>query len=132
MRQLNAHHAIHEGGLTGAKDKTEEFERLFALGETEAAVLAAEHLLDYWETRILSHADAEEEGFYQEMEAKRPELAQSVVQLARDHDLLRIMVKDLRTMLAEEGLTEELIHHFHALVVVNAIHSREEERLLFN
>ncbi|MDY7993033.1 hypothetical protein UY286_20265 [Paenibacillus polymyxa] len=131
LRQLHAHHAIHQGGLSGALDKTREVEELLEAKEFKVARQAADHLIEYWETRILSHADAEEEGFYQEMAEKKPELQEAVVKLTRDHDLLRIIVKELKAMIREEGLTPEVLQQFHALLVVNAIHSREEERLLF-
>lgn len=97
----------------------------------EVAHQAAEHLIEYWETRIISHADAEEDGFYQEMAGKNPGLQDAVLRLARDHDLMRIIVQDVKVMLAEEGLTPGVLHQFHALLVVNAVHSRDEERLLF-
>ncbi|MEK3686963.1 hemerythrin domain-containing protein [Paenibacillus sp. FSL R10-2736] len=131
LRQLHAHHAIHQGGLSGAIAKTEEMEELLEAKEFEVAHQAAEHLIEYWETRIISHADAEEDGFYQEMAGKNPGLQDAVLRLARDHDLLRIIVQDVKVMLAEEGLTPCVLHQFHALLVVNAVHSRDEERLLF-
>ncbi|MET3210707.1 UNVERIFIED_CONTAM: hypothetical protein ABIC26_003668 [Paenibacillus sp. PvR008] len=131
LRQLHAHHAIHQGGLSGAIDKTREVEELLKAKEFKVARQAADHLIEYWETRILSHADAEEEGFYQEKVEKKPELQEAVVKLTRDHDLLRIIVKELKAGIREEGLTPEVLQQFHALLVVNAIHSREEERLLF-
>lgn len=131
LRQLHAHHAIHQGGLSGAEAKTEEVEELLEAKEFEVAHQAADHLIEYWETRIISHADAEEDGFYQEMAGKNPNLQDAVLRLARDHELLRIMVKEVKAMLAEEGLTRGVLHQFHALLVVNAIHSRDEERLLF-
>ncbi|KTD87039.1 hemerythrin domain-containing protein [Paenibacillus etheri] len=131
LRQLHAHHAIHQGGLSGAVAKTEEVEELLEAKEFEVARQAAEHLIEYWETRIISHADAEEDGFYQEMAGKNPNLQDTVLRLTRDHELLRIIVKDVKALLAEEGLTPEVLHQFHALLVVNAIHSRDEERLLF-
>lgn len=130
LRQLHAHHAIHEGALSGAIAKTEEIEDLLRAKEYEVALQAADHLLEYWETRILSHADAEEEGFYLEMLEKNPALEDTVAKLTRDHDLLRIIVEDIKKLLKEEGLTYDVMKQFHALLVVNAIHSRDEERLL--
>ncbi|RAZ68338.1 hemerythrin domain-containing protein [Planococcus maitriensis] len=130
LRQLHAHHAIHEGALSGAIAKTEEMEDLLRAKEFEVARQAADHLVEYWETRIISHADAEEEGFYQEMLEKDPGLEEVVEKLSRDHDLLRIIAKDIKEMLTEKGLTYEVMQQFHALLVVNAIHSRDEERLL--
>ncbi|WP_379134148.1 hypothetical protein [Paenibacillus sp. sgz500958] len=131
LRQLHAHHAIHEGGLSGAIAKTEEVEELLAAKEFAVARQAAEHLIEYWETRILSHAEAEEEGFYQEKVAENPDLQTVVAKLTRDHDLLRIIVLDVKNMLRVEGVSTEVLHQFHALLVINAIHSRDEERLLF-
>ncbi|MDQ0427219.1 hypothetical protein QOZ98_000044 [Planomicrobium stackebrandtii] len=130
LRQLHAHHAIHEGALSGALTKTEEVEDLLRAKEYEVARQAADHLLEYWETRILSHADAEEEGFYLEMIEQKPELQQTVAELTRDHDILRIIVADIKKLLEEEGVSYGVMKQFHALLVINAIHSREEERLL--
>ncbi|KAI7246273.1 hypothetical protein KC345_g12093 [Hortaea werneckii] len=131
LRQLHAHHAIHQGGLSGAVAKTEEVEELLEAKEFAVAHQAAEHLIEYWETRIISHADAEEDGFYQEKAGNDPALQDAIIRLTRDHELLRMIIKDVKAMLAEEGLTPEVLHQLHALLVVNAIHSRDEERLLF-
>ncbi|WP_088006805.1 hemerythrin domain-containing protein [Indiicoccus explosivorum] len=130
LKQLHAHHAIHEGGRSGAIDKTEEVKELLAAKEFEVAKQAAEHLVDYWETRILSHATSEEEGFYVEMAEQHPELKESVVQLTRDHDLLRIIVEDVKKILEQDGLTAEVLHRFDSLLIINEIHSRDEERIL--
>lgn len=130
LRQLHAHHAIHQGALSGALTKTEEVEDLLRAKEFEVARQAADHLLEFWETRIISHADAEEEGFYQEMIQQNSELEKPVADLTRDHDILRIIAADIKQLLIEEGLSYEVMKQFHALLVVNAIHSREEERML--
>lgn len=130
LRQLHAHHAIHQGALSGALTKTEEVEDLLRAKEFEVARQAADHLLEFWETRIISHADAEEEGFYQEMIQQNSELEKPVADLTRDHDILRIIAADIKQLLVEEGLSYEVMKQFHALLVVNAIHSREEERML--
>lgn len=95
MRQLHAHHAIHQGGLTGAIALTEKMEELMREKAFEEARQEAGQLIEYWETRILSHADAEEEGFYQEIVEKNPNLRDAVVKLIHEHDLLRIIVKNV-------------------------------------
>ncbi|KOF08920.1 hypothetical protein AC739_17575 [Planococcus glaciei] len=130
LRQLHAHHAIHQGGLSGAIAKTQEMEDLLRAKEFEVARQAADHLVEYWETRVISHADAEEDGFYLEMLEQDPSLKEAVDKLTRDHDLLRIIAADIKEMLKKDGLTYEVMQRFHALLVVNAIHSRDEERLL--
>lgn len=131
LKQLHSHHAIHEGGLSGAIQKTNNFLELLSSRELEAANLAADDLLDYWETRVISHADAEESGFYQEKVEENPALRDVVIKLERDHDLLRIISKDIKEIRNEHGLNEAVIQRFYALLTVNEIHSRDEERLLF-
>lgn len=131
LRQLFSHRAIHEGGLSGAVMKTQDMMDHLKQGELETANLAADDLIDYWKTRVISHADAEESGFYKEIAKENLELQEAVIMLTRDHDLLRIIVKDIEELRVEEGLSPSVLHKYHALIVVNEIHSRDEERLLF-
>ncbi|MNW54569.1 hypothetical protein D3C74_321770 [compost metagenome] len=88
-------------------------------------------LLDYWESRILSHADAEEDGFYQEVVEKNPTLQETVLQLKRDHELMRIVVKNIHQLRESNGFSKILLHKLYALLEINEVHSQEEERLLF-
>jgi hemerythrin-like domain-containing protein len=131
LRQLHAHRAIHEGGLSGAVTNTRDMMDYLRQGELETANLAADDLIDYWKTRVISHADAEESGFYKEIAEENPQLQEAITKLTRDHDLLRIIVNDIEELRAEDGLSPSVLHKFHALKVVNEIHSRDEERLLF-
>lgn len=133
LRQLHAHHSIHEGGLSGAITKTEELEEFMQAGEHVVAKYAAHHLIDYWETRIISHADAEEEigGFYDEKLNQQQELATAIIQLKRDHDLMKMILKNIKDTLATEELNDAILQQFQALIILNNLHSREEERLLF-
>ncbi len=132
LRHLHSHKAIHEGGLSGAVMKTDDLIEYFEQGETEIAKQACDHLLDYWKTRVLSHADAEEEGFYKQVLQEKPELEREIIQLTRDHDLMRILVQDIDTLREEDpSVTSEIMKKFAGLIVVNELHSREEERLLF-
>ncbi|AXH99402.1 hypothetical protein DV702_06390 [Sporosarcina sp. PTS2304] len=132
LRQLHSHRAIHEGGLSGAIMKTEDLVGYLQQGETEMVNEACDHLLDYWKTRVISHADAEEEGFYKQLLEEKPELEREIIQLTRDHDLLRLLVSDIEAAREKEpNITAEIMQKFHALLVVNELHSREEERLLF-
>lgn len=131
LKHLHSHHAIHQGARSGAIQKTDHFIELFNGGEMEDANLVADDLLDYWETRVISHADVEEAGFYQEKVEQNPDLKEVVIKLARDHDLLRIIVQDIHEIRKEHGLNEEVLQKFYSLITVNEIHSRDEERLLF-
>lgn len=134
LRQLHAHHSIHEGGLSGAITKTEELEEFIQAGEHVVAKYAAHHLIDYWETRIISHADAEEEagGFYDEKLNQQQELATAIIQLKRDHDLMKMILKNIKDTLTTEELNDAILQQFQALIVLNNLHSQEEERLLFS
>lgn len=131
LRQLHAHRAIHEGGLSGAIGKTSDMMDYLKQGNLETAERAADDLIDYWKTRVISHADAEESGFYLEIAEQNPELKDAITMLTRDHDLLRIIVQDIEKLRETEGLSSGVLHRFHSLMVVNKIHSRDEERLLF-
>lgn len=131
LRQLHAHRAIHEGGLSGAISKTSDLMDYLKQGDLETAEKAADNLIDYWKTRVISHADAEESGFYLEIAEQNPALQDAITKLTRDHDLLRIIVKDIETLRETEGVSPGVLHRFHSLMVVNEIHSRDEERLLF-
>lgn len=131
LKQLHSHRAIHEGGLSGAIGKTEVLSEFISQGDLTSANRAADDLIDYWKTRVISHADAEEEGFYGEIAEQQPELKDAVTQLTRDHDLLRIIVKDIEELREKENLSTAVLQRFQALIIVNEIHSRDEERLLF-
>jgi hypothetical protein len=132
LRQLHAHKAIHEGGLSGALSKTEDVIHALKAGDLELANEAADELLDYWETRIIAHADSEEDGFYQEVVDRDPAKQELVTKLIRDHDLMRTIAADIRELRKSEGLSHDVMMKLHALIIVNEIHSRDEERLLFD
>ncbi|WP_371811516.1 hemerythrin domain-containing protein [Sporosarcina sp. Te-1] len=130
LKQLQAHRALHEGGLSGALEKTERLIGYLEEGDLDTANRAADELIEYWKTRVLSHADAEEEGFYRDIANEQPALESAIIQLTRDHDLLRIIVADLESLRMQEQLSPAVLQKFYALLVVNEIHSRDEERLL--
>lgn len=132
LKQLQAHRAIHEGGLTGAVSRTEDLVEALQEEDLKAANEVADDLIDYWKTRVISHADAEEEGFYRDVLEEQPELQEAITQLTRDHDLLRIIVNDIEELRKAEGLSPAVLQKLYALLVVNEVHSREEERLLFS
>ena len=130
LKQLQAHRAIHEGGLSGAVGKTELLIEFLQQGDMKSADRAADELIDYWKSRVISHADAEEEGLYKEIKNENPELEEAIIQLTRDHDLLRIIVDDIEKLRETEKLSPTVLQKFYALLVVNEIHSRDEERML--
>lgn len=130
LKQLQAHRAIHEGGLSGAVTKTELMIEFLQEGDMKSADRAADELIEYWKSRVISHADAEEEGLYLDIKKENPELETAIIQLTRDHDLIRIIVKNIEELRETEKISPTVLQKFYALLVVNEVHSRDEERLL--
>ncbi|MCM3586199.1 hemerythrin domain-containing protein [Mesobacillus maritimus] len=130
LRKLDAHQSIHEGAFMEAKSLTELLEKLIKDDKEKEATEVADALIEHWEKRIIGHADSEEEGFYPEVVKKEPELKDIIMMLTRDHNLLRMLAKEAKDRLAESGPTSKILGNFQALLLVNEIHSREEEQLL--
>jgi len=92
----------------------------------KTAYIAVEH----WETRTLAHADAEEDGLYDEIAAESEENKEKIAQLIRDHDLMRRIVGKIKEKLISEGMTEEIINQLHSLIIVDEIHNQDEMDIL--
>ncbi|AMX84352.1 hypothetical protein GS3922_12145 [Geobacillus subterraneus] len=130
LRKLEAHRSIHHGAFAEAKRLTELLETLYTDGRCEHAAEVADALVEHWETRIIAHAEAEEEGFYREKAEERKELSETIAQLKRDHDMMRTLIAEIRQRLSEQ-IDREVLTRFHALLHINRIHSADEEALLF-
>lgn len=132
LRKLDAHRSIHDGAFAEAKDLTDMTAKLFKEDRKEDCLKAADALIEYIESRIIAHADAEEEGLYLEIKEENPELTKEIHMLTRDHDVLRIILSKIKEQLKiESEITEEIINQFYSVLIVNEIHSRsEEEKLL--
>ncbi|MCM3124996.1 hemerythrin domain-containing protein [Mesobacillus sp. AQ2] len=126
-----SHQSIHDGYYTEGRDLTELLVKLFREEREEDCAVAADALVEHWETRTIAHADSEEEGFYMEIMEKKPELKEEVIKLIRDHDLIRMIVADVKGRLPNEGVTEEVIDRFKTILHLVDIHNHEEERILF-
>ncbi|ESU72594.1 hemerythrin domain-containing protein [Geobacillus thermoleovorans] len=130
LRKLEAHRSIHHGAFAEAKRLTELLETLYTDGRCEHAAEVADALVEHWETRIIAHAEAEEEGFYREKAKERGELAETITQLKRDHDMMRTLIAEIRQRLPGQ-IDREVLTRFHTLLHINRIHSTDEEALLF-
>ncbi|TDM49423.1 hypothetical protein ETI06_07730 [Macrococcoides goetzii] len=132
LRQLHAHKQIHDSGLGLAVNMTDELIRTYQNGNMDEIIQEVIALVDFWESRVISHADAEEEedGFYSEAERQRPELHDKVQQLTRDHDIMRQIVAKIKSQMEDEGFSTQIIDYFRSLIIVNEIHSRDEETYL--
>lgn len=131
LKQLQAHKQIHDTGLALAVQMTDDL--IMNYKDYDEATLKQEVLaiVNFFESRIISHADAEEEaqGFYSEVVAENPEKADSVIQLKRDHDIMRQIITQVKHQI-EQGFSTNIFDYFRSIIIVNEIHSRDEERLL--
>src|SRR5699024_200466 len=86
------------GAHAEARDLTDVTEKLFQDNRMEDCLKAAEALIEYIESRIIAHADAEEEGLYQEIQEENPKLTTDIHMLTRDHDLMREILSKINTI----------------------------------
>ncbi|MBY7142030.1 hemerythrin domain-containing protein [Virgibacillus sp. NKC19-3] len=132
LKHVDSHAAIHEAALNEAEELNEILESLLRNGQEEKALETAYVAVEHWESRTLQHADSEEEGLYKELVEESPELNDSIIELTRDHDLLRMLVKEIKEMLDADGFSDAVLQRFQALVLVDLLHNQEEERILPN
>lgn len=130
LKHVDSHAAIHEAALNEAAELNDILAKLLKQNEREKALEVAYIAVEHWESRTLAHADAEERGLYKELVTSTPTLKESVIGLTRDHTILRLLVKEIKTMLDVEGMTDSVLQRFYALVLVDVIHNDEEERIL--
>jgi hypothetical protein len=131
LRQLHAHRSIHDGAFAEAKRLTELLEQLYSDERKKHILEVADALVEHWEKRIIAHAQAEEEGFYKEKIEQDPSLLEKIAMFKRDHDLMRRLVADIKDVLSQKRVDKEMLDRFRALLHINNIHSREEEKFLF-
>ncbi|HLU21005.1 MAG TPA: hemerythrin domain-containing protein [Bacillaceae bacterium] len=130
LRKLDAHRAIHEGSFREAKHLTDLLYKLVDEKKEKESAEVADGLVEHWELRVITHADSEEDGFYKEVVEKDPDMSETIAKLTRDHDLLRILTKRIRGILKSDGVTKEVLECFTGMLIVNEIHSRDEEEKL--
>ncbi|MBL4953918.1 hemerythrin domain-containing protein [Neobacillus sp. OS1-32] len=132
LRKKHSHHAIHDGIFTEARELTNVLKELFKDHKKQQQQKeVCDALLEHWETRTLAHAQSEEEGFFEEKLAENPDLLETIIQLKRDHEILELIVKQIKHRWETSELTEEIVRCFDALLVVFEIHNMEEESKLF-
>ncbi|MFD1039000.1 hemerythrin domain-containing protein [Virgibacillus byunsanensis] len=130
LRKVESHAMIHEAALQEAEELTNVLENLLKENDMDRALETAYITLEHWETRTLAHAEAEEMGLYKEIAEKSPELKDSVVALTRDHELLRLIVRQIKDILANTGVGVDVLQRFQALILVDKLHNDEEEKVL--
>lgn len=130
LNQRDAHHAIHQAAFHEAEHLTLLLRHALRTGAQQRALQVAAILIEHWQTRTLRHAEAEETGWYREVLAERPELQANVTALTRDHELLRLFLAEIQGILSAHGIASGVVERFEAMLLLNSIHSREEEHRL--
>jgi vacuolar-type H+-ATPase subunit E/Vma4 len=126
LKKPDAHSSIHEAALNEARELREIFQRCLEDGQKEKALQVAEVIIEHWETRTLKHAESEEEGLYKEMVLENAELKDLVVQLTRDHDIMRRIVQQMKEKLQKQEIDEEFTTLMDGVIIVDLIHNEDE------
>ncbi|MDU0413820.1 hemerythrin domain-containing protein [Bacillus paralicheniformis] len=132
LNKLGSHRSIHDGAVTEGRDLMEVLEQVYGEKHKKHAMIAARALLEHWETRTIAHADSEEEGLYKRKLEENPDISHTLSMLKRDHDLLRILVSDIKEQLDKQGVNDDVIDRFKAIYVLVQIHNRDEESYLLD
>lgn len=130
LRNKDSHSSIHEAAINEAKELSELLEHLLKDKKLKEALEVSYILVEHWETRTLCHAEAEEDGLYNELIHKTPALKDTIIALTRDHQLLRLLIEEIKEGLAKNGVTIEVIQRFHAMILVDLLHNQDEMKLL--
>lgn len=130
LRKVESHSMIHRAALGEVTGLTEILEQNWLSGHLEEALQAATVVLGKWEDKILQHASSEEEGLYREIALAHPELEASITALTRDHHLMRKLAAEIKELLANEGVSAEVVKKCYALIIIDELHNQDEEHLV--
>src|SRR5699024_2111691 len=109
LRKVGSHTSIHDAALNHGLNLNDDLQ--------EAMDISAQ-IIDIWENRIIEHANSEEESLYKEMSAHSEELAKRVIELTREHDILRVLLAQIKEVLQKEGkVTDEAVRKFDTLII---------------
>lgn len=126
LRKVDSHSLIHEATLNEAMELRDLYLHCLTKGKKDKALQVAEITLEHWESRTLKHAESEEEGLYKEMVEENPALKNTVIQLTRDHDLMRNVVEQMKKYLVDKKVDEGFIRFIDALIIIDEIHNEDE------
>lgn len=132
LRKQDAHTSIHESALNEAIELRMLLHKCLAENQKDKALKVAEVTIEHWESRTLQHANSEEEGLYKEMVKEKPYLQPIVLQLTRDHDLMRKMVEQMKDLLIKDAIDERMVSLHDSLIIVDSIHNEDEMNKLLS
>lgn len=126
LKKQDSHSLIHESALNEAKELRTLLQKCLEDGQKEKALKVSEVTIEHWESRTLQHANSEEEGLYKEMVVENPYLKPLVIQLTRDHGLMRIIVEQMKNLLLNDEIDERMLSLLDSLIIVDSIHNHDE------
>ncbi|PGS78521.1 hypothetical protein COC69_15095 [Bacillus cereus] len=132
LKKRDAHSSIHEAALNEAKELRELFYRCLHKNQTEEAIQIAEIIIEHWESRTLKHAESEEEGLYKDIVEENNEMEKIVIQLTRDHNLMRRIVEEMKERLQTKKPDERMIMLIDSLIIIDEIHNDDEMNTLLS
>lgn len=122
------HRAIHKDTYQKADDLTNVLREMWEMGDSQVHMLQkAYELVGHWEEQTLIHAAEEERGLYVTAVKDNPALKEKVLQLVSEHQLLRVLVGQIKGILENIGMNEHVLSRFDTLLLVNEIHNYREE-----
>jgi hypothetical protein len=130
LKKKHSHALIHEAALNEAEELLAILRSFLKHDEKEKALKAAYILVEHWETRTLRHAQAEEEGLYRDIAANHPDLKDTIIALTRDHELMRVITREIKEKLTTGEVADEVISRFESLMIIDRIHNAAEEKML--
>lgn len=133
LDDYSAHKNLHDEILGGAEEQLESMKTLLNKLEHKELADEMESFIEYVEERVLGHFDEEEtsSGLYDRAVGREPALHDKVTGLKRDHELIRMMVGRMKEELSKDEVDfQKLIDHSVSIILVDELHSRDEENLL--
>ena|SRR5699024_6790541 len=133
LRDLEAHKALHDEISGGAEEQLESMKTLLNKLEHKELAEEMESFIEYVEESVLGHAKQEEAsgGLYESIERDDSKTVEKIRRLRRDHELIQVMVDRMKEELSHDEVDfQKLIDHSVSIILVDEIHSRDEEDLL--
>ncbi len=135
LSDFKAHQQIHDKILGGAEEQLDSMKTLLNKLEHKELAEEMESFIKYVEERVLGHFDEEESGngFYDDAVIREPGLHDKVQRLKRDHELIRMMTARMKEELEKDEVDfQKLIDHSVSIILVDELHSRDEEATLLD
>lgn len=132
LAEKSSHREIHKLAYHQAEQITDCLRKMWDDRESQVRLLeTAYRLVVHWETKTLAHAVEEEKGIYVLAVTKQPALYKKILELAEEHQLLRILVHQIKAILEGQGFNDNVLSRFDTLLLINEFHNyKEENRLL--